>query len=161
MNQKDNQTSIEQSMEWIIHQVAGTLLMLREIFGRQWLFDWLTTIMDEYELSLKQEAQVLLEQSRVSNDENGLYRWYQKHMLEKKYAPENNHSMEQAPEDDDLLHRIRVKNPPTKYNVYVNEQGEYTVQEFAGLTLDEVNDLGDDLGVDFFNSSLFVLFGCS
>ena len=156
INGKKVETSIERSMKWIISQVAGTLALLREIYGRQWLYDWLEHIMDEVEFNKKQEGQILFEKARLLDNENGMYLWYKKKFAERKYSPSN---VPRKKENLDLkLWGIRLKESPTKYNIYINEHGEYQVSQPLGMTLEQINDLSEKKGVDFINSPLFVVF---
>ena len=156
INGKRTETSIERSMRWIISQVARTLALFRAIYGRQWLFDWLDQIMDEVEFTDKQNNIILFEKARLNDNENGMYLWYKKKIAEKKYDPQKLKAVETNP--DSKLWGLRLKNAPSRYNIYVNEQGEYQVSQPKGMTLEEINDLGEKKSVDFINSSLFVVF---
>ncbi|MGF7407583.1 replication initiation factor domain-containing protein [Lactococcus lactis] len=156
INGKKVETSIERSMKWIISQVAGTLALFREVYGRQWLFDWLNQIMDEVEFNKKQEGMILFEKARLTENDNGMYLWYKKKIAEKKYEPQNITAEEISP--DSKLWGLRLKDVPSKFNIYINEIGEYQVSEPKGMTLEHINDLGEKKSVDFFNSSLFIVF---
>lgn len=156
INGKNSETSIEKSMKWIISQVAGTLALIQEIYGKQWLIDWLEQIIGEVEFNKKQENLILFEKSRLANNENGMYLWYKKKILEKKYDPKNIIISMPSPEQE--LWCIRIKNAPTRFNIYVNTQGEYQPQQPVGMTLEQINDLGEEKGVDFINSPLFIVF---
>ena len=156
INGKKVETSIERSMKWVITQVAGTLALFREIYGRQWLFDWLEQIMDDVEFTKKQEGQILFEKSRLLENDNGMYLWYKKKFAERKYLPENIVVQEKNP--DLKLWNVRLKNSPTRFNIYIDENGEYTETQPKGMTLEKINDLGEKKSVDFLNSSLFIVF---
>lgn len=156
INGKNNETDVEKSMKWIVTQVSGTLAMLKAIYGEQWLFDWLDKIMDDISFNEKQQKVIKFEQARVSNNENGLWLWYNKKIREKKFLPENLEIQEEDIESASWI--IRVKNLPSKVLYYVDNEGEYTVKEPHGMTLEEISVLGVKKGIDFLNSPLFVVY---
>ena len=156
INGKNNETDVEKSMKWIVTQVSGTLAMLKAIYGEQWLFDWLDKIMDDISFNEKQQKVIKFEQARVSNNENGLWLWYNKKIREKKFLPENIEIQEEDIESASWI--IRVKNLPSKVLYYVDNEGDYTVKEPTGMTLEEISVLGVKKGIDFLNSPLFVVY---
>ncbi|WDA68718.1 replication initiation factor domain-containing protein [Lactococcus lactis] len=157
INGKTNETDVEKSMKWIISQVSRTLALLKEVYGKQWLFEWLDHLISEVEFTDKQQKVILFEKARVQNQENGMYLWYRKKILEKKYNPENVYVKIENP--DNKFWVIRLKNIPLKFQViYVNSSGEYTVSQPNGMTLEQINDLGEKKGIDFINSPLFVVY---
>jgi Putative phage replication protein RstA len=156
INGKTNETDVEKSMKWIISQVSRTLALLQEVYGKQWLFDWLEHLIGEVEFTEKQEKIILFEKARVQNQENGMYLWYRKKMLEQKYSPENVYVKIEKP--DDKLWSVRLKDIPTKFLIYVDSEGNYAIGQPKGMTLEQINDLGEKKGIDFINSPLFVVF---
>jgi phage replication initiation protein len=156
INGKKNETDVEKSMKWIVSQVSRTLALLQEVYGKQWLFDWLEHLISEVEFTEKQEKIILFEKARVQNQENGMYLWYRKKMLEQKYSPENVYVKIEKP--DDKLWSVRLKDIPTKFLIYVDSEGNYSIGQPKGMTLEQINDLGEKKGIDFINSPLFVVF---
>ncbi|AYG01969.1 helix-turn-helix domain-containing protein [Lactococcus allomyrinae] len=156
INGKKNETDAEKSMKWIVSQVSRTLALLQEVYGKQWLFEWLEHLISEVEFTEKQEKVILFEKARVQNQENGMYLWYKKKMLERKYSPENVFIKKENP--DNKRWGLRLKDVPIKFLIYVNSEGSYVTSQPKGMTLEEINDLGDKKGIDFLNSPLFIVF---
>lgn len=159
INGKTNETDIERSMKWIVLQVSGTLAMLQEIFGKQWLFDWLNKIMDEIIFSEKQQKIINSEKARVSSGENASFLFYDKDIREGKLLPQKiKEEVVVSDIEDTRSWIIRVKQLPSKVLYYVDSSGNYTTIEPDPMTLEEINILGNEKGVDFLNSPLFVVY---
>lgn len=153
INGKTNKSKLDDKIRWIENQVIGTLSMVRAVFGREWTQNWLNHLMDEIELSDQQKADIAMEQLRVSNHENGYYERFQKQFIQKKFEMYENAEilgMEQ-------LYRVRLKNNPLKAVLYINSEGGWDTKIPEGMTKLEIQRLGLQTGVDFFDSRLFVV----
>lgn len=159
VNGKSNETDIEKSMKWIVAQVSKTLAMLKEIYGEKWLMDWLLNLTEDVAFTEKQEKMIRYEKARTENNENGIYLYYLKKMANKQFLPENlSHNDEKPINPDEQRWLIRVHDLPSKVLYYVNEEGNYSVRQPKGMTIEQINDLGDKKGIDFLNSPLFIVF---
>lgn len=164
INGKNNETDFERSMNWIVSQVSGTLALFKAVFGKQWLLDWLEKIIEDRENEGFLEADknqkiIKFEKARLKVNKNLSYLFYRKQLLDKKYQPLYQSLTVESKEktDDEKLFIIRV-NIPVKMLVYIDKQGEFSFDEPKGLSMKEILVLGEKKGVDFTNSSFFVVY---
>lgn len=77
--------TIEISMRWIEKQVVGVLKMLAEIFGREWLHEWIDLLIDQYELSERHQNIVNGEKAIMQAGEmNGVFLFWNRKLNEQK-----------------------------------------------------------------------------
>ncbi|WP_157456428.1 replication initiation factor domain-containing protein [Carnobacterium maltaromaticum] len=84
VNGKKTETSIERSMRWVETQVIGTLKMLREIFGKQWLYEWLELCMSKVDFSENQKNIINGEMARLDKKENSVFLYWSEEIAKEK-----------------------------------------------------------------------------